>query len=141
MSRHLISSIALLVAAIAASPALTAGQARTATEGVYTAAQATRGQAAFKEKCAVCHGDMLEGLVGPPLTGDEFFKSWGNQPLSELVDKIQKTMPQNDPGSLMRPEIVDLVAHILLTGKFPVGTAQLPAADEALKQIVLAPGA
>jgi S-disulfanyl-L-cysteine oxidoreductase SoxD len=140
MWRHLISGFALLVAAAIASPTIH-GQARTARDGVYTVSQATRGQAAFKEKCAACHGDMLEGLVGPPLTGDEFLKTWGNQPLSELVNKIQKTMPQTDPGSLMRPEVIDLVAHILQTGKFPPGGADLAAGDDALKQVLLSPGA
>jgi hypothetical protein len=83
---------------------------------------------------------MLEGLVGPPLAGDEFLKTWGNQPLSELVNKIQKTMPQTDPGSLMRPEVADLVAHILQTGKFPAGSADLAAGDDALNQVLLSPG-
>ncbi|HEY3158490.1 MAG TPA: cytochrome c [Vicinamibacterales bacterium] len=140
MLQRLFASVALiLLALIASSAGLQAGQARTATEGVYSGAQATRGQAAFKDKCAPCHGEMLEGVVGPPLTGDEFLKAWGNQPLSELVDKIQKTMPQNEPGTLTRPQTLDLVAHILQVGKFPPGPSELPAGDAALKLVVLAP--
>jgi mono/diheme cytochrome c family protein len=141
MSRHLISGLLLCAVVVAASPVTHAGQARTAREGLYSSAQAMRGQTAFKDKCSPCHGDMLEGVVGPPLTGDEFLKTWGNQPLAELVNKIQKTMPQNDPGSLSRAETIDLVAHILQAGKFPAGNADLPAADEALKLVMLAPGA
>jgi len=140
MSRHLFSGLALCVVTVMTSPALH-GQARAASAGVYSAAQATRGQAVFKDKCAACHGDMLEGLVGPPLAGDEFLKAWGNQPLSELVGKIQKTMPQTEPGSLTRPQAVDLVAHILQVGKFPAGQAALPEGEDALKQVVLAPAA
>src|SRR6185295_14934155 len=140
MSRHLVSGLALCVVTVMTSPALH-GQARAASAGVYSAAQATRGQAVFKDKCAACHGDMLEGLVGPPLAGDEFLKAWGNQPLSELVSKIQKTMPQTEPGSLTRPQAVDLVAHILQVGKFPAGQSALPEGEDALKQVVLAPAA
>ena len=129
----------MLFAVTASSPVIHAGQARAASAGVYSAAQATRGQAVFKDKCAACHGDMLEGLVGPPLAGDEFLKAWGNQPLSELVRKIQKTMPQTEPGSLTRPQAVDLVAHILQVGKFPAGQTALPDEEDALKQVTLAP--
>jgi mono/diheme cytochrome c family protein len=136
MPRHLIFVISLVV--LAGSQPMRAGQARTGRDGVYSAAQATRGQQLFTERCAVCHGDTLEGLVGPPLTGDEFLKTWESQPLSELVSKIQQTMPQNDPGTLSRAQSIDLVAHILQTAKFPVGT-ELSAADAALRQIVLAP--
>jgi len=138
MSRHLLSGLALFLVAVVISPTLRA-QARTARDGVYSAAQATRGQAIYKDKCAPCHGEMLEGLLGPPLAGDEFLKAWANQPLSELANKIEKTMPQSDPGSLMRPDVIDLVAHILQVGKFPAGQAALPAGDDALKLITLAP--
>jgi cytochrome c2 len=120
------------------SPTLLA-QARTARDGVYTGAQATRGEAIFKDKCAACHGEMLEGLLGPPLAGDEFLKAWGSQPLSELVNKILKTMPQSDPGTVTRPQAIDLVAHMLQVGKFPAGQADLPEGDDALKLVVLAP--
>ena len=140
MWRHLLSGLALFVVAVLASPSLQ-GQARTARDGVYSGAQATRGQAIFKDKCAPCHGEMLEGLLGPPLAGDEFLKAWGNQPLAELVNKIEKTMPQSEPGTLTRPQAIDLVAHILQVGKFPAGQAALPEGEDALKQVVLAPAA
>ena len=78
------------------------------------AGDAMSGQALFKEKCAVCHGDALEGLVGPPLKGDDFAKAWSNQ--SALVDKIQKTMPQDNPGSLSAAQVSDVVAFISRAG-------------------------
>ena len=140
MPRHLLCALTLFAVAVVTSPALH-GQARTARDGVYSGAQATRGQAIFKDKCAACHGEMLEGLVGPPLAGDEFLKAWANQPLSELVSKIEKTMPQTEPGTLTRAQAIDLVAHILQTGKFPAGQAALPEGEDALKQVTLAPAA
>ena len=40
---------------------LRAQQARTAKDGVYTDAQAVRGKATFNMRCALCHGERLEG--------------------------------------------------------------------------------
>jgi mono/diheme cytochrome c family protein len=109
-------------------------QTRTVTEGVYTAEQATRGQAIYKERCATCHGATLGGAQAPPLTGDEFMRVWGG-PLADLVNKIQNTMPVNDPGKLTRQQSADLVAHMLQVGRFPAGRAELDADEAALKRI------
>lgn len=80
---------------------------------------------------------MLEGGLAPPLTGESFMAIWGAQPLSELVNKILKTMPATEPGTLMPPQAVDLVAHILQVGKFPAGQAELSADEATLKQIMM----
>src|SRR5262245_41149813 len=81
-----------------------AQQARSVSDGVYSAAQATRGQEIYKAKCAECHGNALEGTVGSPLAGDSFLSEWSARPLVVLVDKIQKTMPFSEPGSLSRQQ-------------------------------------
>ena len=48
-----------------------------ASAGVYTAEQATRGEAIYKEQCAACHGDNLEGSGPmPPLAGMDFLTNW-----------------------------------------------------------------
>ncbi|HYS25467.1 MAG TPA: cytochrome c [Vicinamibacterales bacterium] len=113
------------------------GQARTAKDGVYTAAQAARGSAIFQMRCAVCHGDRLEGLAGPPLVGDVFLGPRDKQPVSDLFDKIHNTMPADAPGTLEPPQVADLVAFILQANTFPAGGAELGAADAMLKQIAL----
>src|SRR5215471_15979189 len=100
---------------------LHAGQARTTNDGVYTAAQAVRGLTVYNTRCAICHGEALAGQVGPPLTGNEFMGVWGGHPMSELVDKIEKTMPQDDPGTTTRAQAADLAAYILQVGKFKAG--------------------
>jgi hypothetical protein len=43
--------------------------------------------------------------------------------MADLADKIQMTMPQNAPGTLSRPQTLDIVSHILQVGKFPAGAA------------------
>ena len=79
-----------------------------------SAGDATRGHEIFKQRCAACHGETLQGLVGPPLTGDPFAKVWGDA--SQLRQKIQKTMPQDEPGSLTDAQAGDLVAFIVRAG-------------------------
>ena len=109
-----------------------AQQPRTVADGVYTTAQASRGDALYKDRCATCHGAALGGAQAPPLAGSDFLRSWGG-PVSELVNKIQSTMPANKPGTLSRLESVDLVAYLLQVGKFPAGRSELAAEDASLK--------
>src|SRR6266852_7064128 len=71
------------------SPAVHAQQARTANDGVYTDAQATRGRALYQERCSPCHGDARGGGLAPPLSGSVFIAVWGAQPLWDLVSKIR----------------------------------------------------
>jgi mono/diheme cytochrome c family protein len=125
----------LVYALIAFSVVVPAGQARTAQQGVYTQAQATRGETIYKAECATCHGEALQGNLAPALTGDEFTRVWGNQPLSELVAKIHNTMPATAPGKLSREQSVEIVAYVLQFGKFPGGSTELSADEAALKQI------
>jgi S-disulfanyl-L-cysteine oxidoreductase SoxD len=127
----------LLVAAQTASPPST--PSRTAKDGVYSTEQAARGQSIYKDQCASCHGAALDGANAPPLAGDAFVGIWGG-PLFDLVEKIQKTMPQNNPGKLTRQQSADLVAFILKVIKFPAGRAELRTDDAVLKQTALSPG-
>jgi hypothetical protein len=75
----------------------------------------------------------MDGASGPPLVGTSFLANWSARPLSDLVDKIQKTMPFNLPASLSRQQSTDLTASILEAGKFAAGRAELT--DAALVQI------
>ena len=117
-----------------ASLPIHAQQTRSARDGVYTDAQAARGSAIYKEKCAACHGPTLGGSLAPPLSGDAFAAQWGG-PLSAIVDKIQATMPANAMGTLTRPQAADVLAFMLQTSKFPTGRAELSSEDAALKTI------
>jgi len=127
--------VALGASALAGAFSLTghAGQLRSVTDGVYSAGQAARGQQLYQTQCAECHGPAMEGTIGPPMVGESFLANWSASPLATLVDKIQKTMPFNLPGSLSRPQSTDLAAYILQAGKFPAGQADL--SDAMLAQI------
>ena len=111
-----------------------AGQARTVTDGVYSDAQAGRGQQIYQAQCLTCHGKALEGVVGPPLAGDGFLTVWSARSLADLVDKIEKTMPPQQPGSVSRPQAIDLASFILRAGKHPAGKIELDSA--ALGQVM-----
>lgn len=133
MFRYGTLSVALLAGSF--SLVLHAGQDRTVNSGVYSSEQAGRGQEVYKQRCVSCHGASLEGAGAPPLTGSEFNQVWSAQTLSDLVNKIQKTMPANDPGKLTRPESAAIVAYVLQVGKFPAGRTELGVDDAALKGI------
>jgi len=108
-------------------------QLRSITDGVYSAGQAARGRQVYEVRCGACHGAAMEGTTGPPLVGDNFLSNWNGRPLADLVDKIEKTMPFNEPVTLSRRESTDLAAYILQAGKFPVGQAELT--DATLAQV------
>ena len=112
------------LAAVLSSPGQ-AGQSRAVSDRVYSDAQAARGQQFYKAQCVMCHGEALEGVVGPPLAGAGFLSAWGTRSLADLVDKIEKTMPPQAAGSMSRPQAIDLAAFLLRTGKFPAGQTDL----------------
>ena len=104
---------------------LRAQQARTAKDGVFTDAQAARGKAIFNMRCALCHGERLEGAAGPPLGGQEFLGPRDGQPLPDVFEKINATMPADAPGTLEPQQVADVVAFILQANQFPAGRTEL----------------
>src|SRR5687768_9864880 len=114
---------------------------RTVADGVYTAAQAQRGQEIYEVECRACHGATLAGGLAPPLSGADFLRVWDRRPLADVVDKIQHTMPATKPGTLSRVQATDLVAYLLQASAFKAGPAAL-GVDDTLKQIAIvsAPG-
>jgi mono/diheme cytochrome c family protein len=107
-----------------------------ASAGVYTAEQATRGEALYKEQCAACHGDNLEGSGPmPPLAGMDFLTNWSGKSLGDLYEKIQTTMPATAPGTLMPAQTADVLAFVLKASKFPAGSTALEGKVEALLPI------
>ncbi len=108
---------------------------RVVDDGVYSVDQAESGQALYMAQCAICHGRSLAGGLGPPLSGEALVASWGSVPLSDLVGKIQGTMPEDAPGQLTREQAASLVAYLLQVGGFPAGSDELSADAAELSQI------
>ncbi len=112
-----------------------------AAESYYTDAQATAGQPVFAQQCAICHGDNLQGKVGPALAGSQFLSVSQFQELTAdyLYRFMAKHMPANAPGSLSQPQYLDLMAYILKVNGYPAGPRQLTADDQKLAQIKIEP--
>ena len=113
-------------------------QAKTTQDGVYAAAQATRGEAVYGDKCSSCHAPDLTGDgQAPSLTGKDFQTGWNDQSLADLFERIKATMPADSPGSLKPAEITDVIAFILKKDSMPAGETELPADPSTLKAIKL----
>jgi mono/diheme cytochrome c family protein len=110
--------------------------AKTTWDGVYTEAQAKRGEALYTEKCSGCHGPELSGAdTAPSLTGPDFNASWNDLSADELAERIRVTMPADAAGTLSREDTAAIMAFIFSKDNFPAGDTELPTASEALKEI------
>jgi len=106
-------------------------------DGVYTDAQAARGQASYKASCASCHGAALEGsgAQNPPLAGQDFNSNWAGQTVDDLFEKIQTSMPADHPGKLSGDQNADILAWMLKQNGFPAGPAAMKSDANSLKSI------
>ena len=114
----------LLAAGIGRS-VVTAQSEKTVWSGIYTSDQATRGKDKAVAACGACHGATLGGDLAPTLSGNDFIGHWYDAKLSELVLKINTTMPADAPGSLKADEYADIVAYVLQVNGFPAGQTAL----------------
>ena len=113
----------------------TAQGSKTTWDGVYTEAQATRGDALWSELCSKCHGPDMSGGDAPSLVGSEFSGDWDDLSVGDLADRLRVSMPQDKPQSLSREQTADVVSAILKANRMPAGTTELPSQSESLKQI------
>src|SRR5262245_57113922 len=128
--------LAVCVFTVSLAYAALGAQAKSASAGVYAAEQATKGEAIYKEQCAACHGDNLEGSGPmPPLAGMDFLTNWTGKSLGDLYEKVQTTMPATAPGTLMPAQTADVLAFILKSSQFPTGSTALEGKTEALLPI------
>jgi mono/diheme cytochrome c family protein len=115
-------------------------QAKSINDGVYSDAQAKRGDVLYKEQCATCHGDNLEGSGPmPALAGKDFLASWQGKTVGDLFEKTHTTMPATAPGSLTPAQAADITAYMLAASKYKAGTAELESKVEALQAIKIEP--
>ena len=111
-------------------------QSKTTLDGIYTGAQAKRGEQIYADSCASCHGpDLSGGGQTPGLAGKEFNVDWNDLAMSDLFDRTRGTMPADKPGTLKPEQTADVIAYLLQKGNFPTGQAELPADAAVLKAI------
>jgi len=115
-----------------ASPVLSG----TTWDGVYTTAQAARGEALYKSTCMRCHGPELQGGDdGAPLRGPDFMGDVSSMTLGQLHGQIQLTMPPDHPKSLSPQQVSDVISYILSQNNMPAGAAELAPNAEQLQGI------
>lgn len=109
-------------------------------EGIYTFAQAARGEQAFATSCAACHGDDLAGRgPSPSLAGDSFVQRWQGRSVGEFYERMSTTMPKQQPHGLSDQTYADIVAFVLQANAFPWGNEELKPDQAALKKVVIGP--
>ncbi|GGI77043.1 hypothetical protein GCM10007973_12350 [Polymorphobacter multimanifer] len=133
----------ILTIGLAASALVVAGTAfaqqgftQTVWDGVYTAEQAARGEAAYAQRCGTCHGGQLNGTgEAPALVGGEFISHYNELSVGDLFDRVRTTMPMDNPQSLDREEYADILAFLLKANSFPAGETALDRRSEMLAMI------
>ena len=108
------------------------GADKSVLDGVFTAAQASRGQAQFAQACMTCHTVAQH-------TGRTFVVKWAGTTLDELFELISTTMPEVDPGSLKPEQYASIVAFFLRESGYPEGQRELPSEAAALRKIRVEP--
>jgi mono/diheme cytochrome c family protein len=130
------TSLVLALAPVARSNA--ADTATSVWQGVYTKAQAARGQATYLAACASCHGTQLQGDTdSPDLAGNAFLRRWTNLTVGALFVFAESQMPVGRPRSLGAQGYADVTAHILATNGFPDGQQELPPNGTLLDRILI----
>lgn len=129
-------ALLLMIPAVLAGAAFAQEAGKSVWQGIYTAEQADRGAGVYAQRCGACHGAALNGTgEAPPLIGGEFVSHWDTMTVGDLYDRVRTTMPQNDPQSLTREEYADVLAFLLKTNGFPVGSQPLDKRSEVLATI------
>jgi len=126
--RYTIAMLGIWIAALAVQVSLSGQSPKTASDGVYSAAQATRGQAVFEGTCTACHDTAR-------FTGGDFMKAWTGKSLGELFKVVSTTMPEDNPGSLKAQQYADVLAYFLKLNEFPSGNEELPSSAEELNGV------
>ena len=131
----LIASAALAIATGVALRAQ-APAGKTTNDGVFTDAQVKKGSDLYQQQCAACHDAQLTGSgTAPALAGTDFSANWKDETVGSLFERIRATMPADNPGSMTRAQVSEMVAFILNFNKYPAGQTELGTDFEALKAI------
>ena len=102
---------------------------RTLLDGVYTEEQAVRGEEVFYTICTSCHETW-------EFTDAAFHAAWADEPVYFMAKDIKELMPDDNPGILSQQEVVDVLSFILQMNEYPVGEAELPQEEDALRAII-----
>lgn len=126
------------VSPIMAQPQPASAQPQTVWNGVYSEAQAFRGEKVAETTCLGCHGAGLAGGdSGPKLVGDKFLSDWNAASVGDLFGLILEKMPHDAPGTLKKEDVASVTAYILQLNNMPSGRQELAAESDTLAQITI----
>lgn len=92
---------------------------------LYTPDEARAGAKVYADNCAQCHGDKLQGVVGPTLKGKGFADKSMNYTVGDIFSFLAQQMPAGAPGSLSHRQYAEVMAHILHENGYPAGHQSL----------------
>src|SRR5262245_29901443 len=130
-----VAALAVLLSALAVS--IEAGQSPAAQRpALFTEAQATRGEAAYRQSCASCHGAALSGGSAPALVGPRMAASWGDPrvTLDDLFFVMSTSMPPRASNTVAAQDHLAIFAYVLKMNGYPSGQTPLSANAPQLKQ-------
>lgn len=124
--------LGVLGASVAAVCALSAqdGQ-RTVRDGVFSSAQAARGERLFESICMNCHELSEFTAAGAYLDDVE------GKPLWDTFEYVWAEMPEDEPSSLDPEDYAAALAYIFSVYGLPSGEAAMPTDRESLSVITI----
>ena len=130
MTRTLIPAALLLLSGAIVSTASQAPPPKpvTTAAGVFTAAQAKRGEEVYYSICVSCHP---KGTYTAPA----FREKWNGHLASELFTFVSTQMPKEQPGTLDPQDYADVIAYLFKINGAPAGKSELPPDVKVLKWI------
>lgn len=125
-SKHILPKSLVLLCALTSVGGF--AESLTTLDGVYTEAQAQRGEAVYEQHCKACH---------TPEFYETKFQAWSSQPLVALYDTVSFSMPESNPGGLALQDYTDVMAYIFALLDYPAGEKELSHNDGSMSQITI----
>ena len=122
------SSLILLILSIPTVQAQSQAPIKTILDGVYSEAQTTRGQGLYTAACSGCHGNALEGISAPELTGNRFIDRWREGAIDGIYNFIKERMPLGRAANakpIPDGDYLDILTYILKTNGYRSGPGEL----------------
>lgn len=123
-----VAAAALAGLALLAGPALSKSSSSSgAVPALYTKSQAIAGAKVFAAQCSSCHGEHLEGGVGPALKGPNLVRLAKKTKLTvgDVFSFLSLQMPLNAPASLGHDQYTAIMAFLLKSNGYPAGAKSL----------------
>ncbi len=123
-----------LSAPVATPPSQQAApEAAAPASGIFSAAQAERGESTFDEVCSQCH-------TTSEFRGASFQRNWGRRTVYSFFRTVRSTMPDDNPGGLDEQTYLDVTTYIMRMNGHEAGPSEmLP--DSPMRQVRMDPSA